>query len=92
MAAPGLRVTYVDGTAYIGSDNSWKRLGIGDSVSTESTVRLDAGASLDIKGLGADLYLMQKGSYGHPRPPRCPAQAYFARHRRGDLGQAQRHA
>lgn len=63
MAAPGLRVTYVDGTAYIGSDNSWKRLGIGDSVSTESTVRLDAGASLDIKGLGADLYLMQKGSY-----------------------------
>ncbi len=63
MAAPSLSVSYIDGSALLGSGSSWKALNLGDPVPTESIVRLDTGSSVDLKGMGADFHLSQKGSY-----------------------------
>lgn len=62
-ATPGLSVTYVEGPAFISHGTSWNALSIGDSVPLDATVRLDAGASVDLKGTSIDMYLAQKGSY-----------------------------
>ncbi len=63
MAVPSLSVSYIDGSASLGSGSSWKALGLGDPVPTDTTIRLDAGSSVDLKGMGADFHLSQKGSY-----------------------------
>jgi tetratricopeptide (TPR) repeat protein len=63
MAAPVLSVSYVDGTAYVQSNSQWKTLSIGDPVPADARIRLDAGASVQLKGIGADIYLAQKGIY-----------------------------
>ncbi len=62
-AAPSLSVSYMEGTAYLRSGSSWQELAIGDSVSSDASVRLDAGAAVQLKGTGADIYLTQKGTY-----------------------------
>lgn len=63
MAAPALSVSYVDGTAYLGTGSSWKELSIGDSATADVSIRLDAGASVELTGIGVDITLTQKGTY-----------------------------
>lgn len=62
-AALFLTVSYVDGTAYLGSGSSWKVLSIGDSVTAETSIRLDAGAIVQLTGIGVDITLTQQGTY-----------------------------
>ncbi len=63
FAAPAFSVSYVEGAAYLRSGSSWQALAIGDTVSSDASVRLDAGAAMQLKGAGADIYLTQKGTY-----------------------------
>jgi hypothetical protein len=63
MAAPSLTVSYVEGAAYQKSGASWTDLAIGDLVASDASLRLDAGAQLQLKGASANIYLTQPGTY-----------------------------
>ncbi|MGA2641617.1 MAG: hypothetical protein ABSG21_12030 [Spirochaetia bacterium] len=63
IAAPALSVSYAEGSACLRSGSSWQALSIGDSVPAEAIIRLDDGASVQLKGMGADIWLAQKGTY-----------------------------
>ena len=61
--APNLSVSYVEGAVYQQSSSVWKALSIGDWVSSDASIRLEAGACVQLKGIGSDIYLSQKGTY-----------------------------
>jgi hypothetical protein len=66
-ASPSFKVSYLDGSAFsgaaAGSSASWKALKLGDVVSPEAFLKLEAGASVELSRTDSRLYLSQKGVY-----------------------------
>ena len=62
-AAPNLLVAYLEGSAYLQKGSSWEAISIGDAIPVTSNVRLDAGGSLKLSGIGTDISLTQQGTY-----------------------------
>ena len=63
MCGPNISVSYVEGSAYQLNGSKRKELSIGDSVSPDASIRLEAGATVQLRGVGADIYLNQEGTY-----------------------------
>lgn len=61
--AQGMSVSYLEGEAAIRSGSSWVELSIGDTVSAEASVRLGQGAYVELKLMGANIVLSEKGTY-----------------------------
>jgi tetratricopeptide (TPR) repeat protein len=62
-AAPSFTASYVDGSAAQRTGASWQELSIGDSVSLDAIIRLEDGATVQLKGMGTDISLTQQGAY-----------------------------
>ena len=58
-----LSVSYLEGQAQVRSGSGWNELAVGDSVTLESSVRLQGSGSLQLRGVGADFFLNRPGVY-----------------------------
>jgi len=66
-AAPNLLVAYLEGSAYLQKGSSWEAISIGDAIPVTSNVRLDAGGSLKLSGIGTDIFPYPAGHLPYAR-------------------------
>lgn len=64
LSAQELTVSYVEGKAEVKSGQSWREIGIGDQVSSNSVIRLEGQAYLEMTAGSQSVSLSQPGTYG----------------------------
>jgi hypothetical protein len=62
-SAQAATVTFVEGEASQGSASGWKPIALGDPIAASATIRLKAGAFVELKAASATLALMRPGDY-----------------------------